>query len=110
MTIDVRPEEIHTCAGAIVAEGHTWGDAYAPLERTTARIADLYGGDAIGRAIHRVFDPFLPQAASYTEEVGFAALETGAVLDRVAVAYMDVESDNEVLAGKVQAEVDRLGR
>lgn len=110
MTIDVRPEEIHTCAGQVTDAGNEWGIAHTELRTGVDEIGDLYGQDTIGQAIHQVFDPFLPKATTYTGEVGFAVIETATVLDRVAVSYMDVESDNVELARKVAAEVDRLGR
>lgn len=110
MTIAVRPEDVHLCADQLVSSGSDWGDDHASLREGTESLAELYGLDTIGEAIHGVFDPFLPKTVTYTDEVGFAVIEAGTVLNRVAVAYMDVESDNVELARKVAAEVDRLGR
>lgn len=110
MTIDVRPEEIHLCATKIIASGEDWGEAYSTLDGDVANQASLYASDTIGQALHAIFDPFVPKALMFTKETGFAVIETGSLLDRVAADYTDVESDNTALSNKVQAEVDRLGR
>lgn len=110
MTIDVRPEEIHLCATKIIGSGEDWGDVYSTLDTDVSNQSQLYASDTIGQALHAIFDPFVPKALTFTKETGFAVIETGAVLDRVAADYTDVESDNTALSNKVQREVDRLGR